>query len=294
MERDRPTRETLTRLTPPMRRYAHALLASLPAAPQHGAEARARRADQDADELVRQALLGVWRGGGGDGDERGLRLALYRRIASLANEFLSCAEDAQVVGELAAVRRRPRRGRFCAPARAMASLPLDLRAIIALTALERLDYRAIGEVLDMPAERVLARLAVARAKIASEISGRRRPHLFVAAAPAAGGEASQADLHGYADNLLEPTRRAEVRLRLAARPELARRAAEWRRQNDALLLAYRPLLRQPPPPWLNFSALEVRKEAGKNKAGRKRGLLAGLAALLPFSSGRWRAAPRPF
>lgn len=281
MERHRPTRETLIRLTPPMRRYAHALLASA-------------RADEDADELVRQALLGVWRGGDAAGDERGLRFTLYRRIASLADEFMSCAEDAQDAAEYAAAGRRPRRGRFCAAAHALASLPLDLRAVVALAALERLDYHAIGEVLDMPAERVLARLAVARAQIASEVSGRRRPHLFVVAARPSVGAARQADLHGYADNLLEPARRAEMRLFLATRPELARRAAEWRRQNDALLLAYRPLLRQPPPPWLNFAALELKAAAGKKTAPKSRSFLAGLVALLQFASGRWRAAPRPF
>ena len=48
-------------LTPRLRRYAHALLCSWPASPRSG-EAGSR-VDQDADDLVHEAMLGFWRAG---------------------------------------------------------------------------------------------------------------------------------------------------------------------------------------------------------------------------------------
>jgi DNA-directed RNA polymerase specialized sigma24 family protein len=269
-------REDIASLTTSLRRYAHALLGRWPA---RDARAGGRRADQDADDLAQEALLGFWRAGLLPRDEAkaaqppgALRLALLRCMTALAREFLRRDEDAE--GLLSGARDAPpRRGARHFPwspeARALPRLAFESRALLALAALERLDYDDIGAVLDMSAGQALAKLACARAQLASEIAGVREPHLRAAVG------VCDAELHGYADDLLERGRRAEIAALLEWDAEAARRVDGLRRGAERLRGAFATLEAEPLPATLNFDPpAPVRRRPLKR---RRSGLLAWLA-----------------
>jgi DNA-directed RNA polymerase specialized sigma24 family protein len=281
--------------TPRLRRYAHALLGSWPAPPRgaHGVGAQGAGApvDQDADDLVHEALLGFWRAGlrrtsaiaGRNAPcslGEALRIALLRRVTALARDHIALKARVILTGSGRKEASEPpsdAQGHFAwAPeARALPQLTLDLRAPLALIALEQLDYAQAGAVLDMPAERILARLAVARARLAGAISGEARSHLLAlpsradamveAAAGWSGGPLSEGELHRYVDDLLDSRRRDEVAALLEARPDISRRASEWRRQSERLRRAFEPLMREPLPLLLNFTTPE-RSDRDRNVA----------------------------
>ena len=273
-----------------LRRYAHALLAAWPR-DDGGASPRA---DQDADDLAQKALLDVRRGGSAAGPA--CDAVLFRRATALARRhFAGKAAEIHVGGQIreqAASGEWPGHfssGHFAwAPeARALPRLPLDLRAILALVALERLSYAEAGRVFDIPGERALARLAVARARLASEISGAGRPHL-VALAPG-DHNAAESDLHRYADDLLDEERGAEIAAFLDSSPEAARRVAEWRRQSERLRGAFAPLMALPLPPSLDFAAPEVFARP-RRRAATGHGVFHRLGAL--FAAPAEWATPR--
>lgn len=58
--------------------------------------------------------------------------------------------------------------------RAMAGLPEEQRAVLALVAIEGLSYREAAEVLDVPIGTVMSRLARARAALADRLAERKR------------------------------------------------------------------------------------------------------------------------
>jgi anti-sigma factor RsiW len=72
---------------------------------------------------------------------------------------------------------------------------------------------------------------------------------------------TEAELQAYADDRLEPERRAAVDAWLAARPEEAERIADYRRLGEAMRAAYDPVLAQPVPqrfirtrrPWKRYA-----------------------------------------
>lgn len=303
---------------PRLRRYAHALLGSWPVAPRGGVEKRPC-VDQDADDLVHQALIGFWRAGFRKGgtfegalrDEAvlhgpGMRIALLRRVTVLARaHFARKARDILELGGVRIAEIEPSPGEnahfaWAPEARALPQLELELRAILALVALERLDYAQAGAVLDMSADRALARLAVARAHLASAIAGESRSHLMAAPVVAPGQfnpcrPITDADLHLFVDDLLDQTRRAEVVAMLESHPEPMRRASEWRRQGARLRRAFEPLLSEPLPLSLNFVAPERfpdRASDGRRAYRAGDHIFKRLAALLaPVNSSQ--AARRP-
>ncbi|HUO54508.1 MAG TPA: hypothetical protein VMU18_07200, partial [Rhodoblastus sp.] len=177
--------DAIVSITPQLRRYAHAALGCWPPAPRRPGETRPR-VDQDADDLVHDALLDCWRAGarrqGDAGADDGLRLALYARVTALArlhvarNAAQSLAASGQ--DDVAEAPAAPMTHIPWAPElAALPRLALDLRALLALVTLERLTYAQAGAVLDMAEDQVLARLTVARARFASEIAGVVRTHL---------------------------------------------------------------------------------------------------------------------
>jgi len=235
-------RETIGSLTLSLRRYAHALLGRWPVVQAVGARSRA---DQDADDLTQAALLGFWRAGLMQADAStqpsgALRLAALRCLTRIAREFVGDDAPADLDGGRAHFPWAPE-------ARALPRLSFDSRALLALAALERLDYDDIGTVLDMSASQALTRLARARAELSSEITGHRQPHLRQASC------LCEADLHSYADDLLEPERRAEIAALLEQDAQAARRAAEWRRGAERLRGAFATLEAEPLPATLDFS-----------------------------------------
>jgi RNA polymerase sigma factor (sigma-70 family) len=282
-------REFLITLTPQMRRYAHALMGGWPCAPSRDGERP--RPDQDADDLVQEALLGFWRASGEGAPfalfpRASLRLAVYRRITALARERLPVRRleeaAARADGATQAERASPARHYAWAPeASALPRLSLEQRALLALAALERLTYAEIAETLDMDEGQILPRLAVARARMSSELSGAARAHLEPALCgdgPApAGGPITQADLHMFVDDALDLERRDEVSRWLEDQPEATRRAAEWRRQAERLRAAFEPLSRMPAPLSLNFSMPDPAFWA-ERRAVRQRGFFARLGA----------------
>ncbi len=304
-------RDFLAQTAPQLRRYAHALLGSWPAAPVGGAGRP--RADQDADDLVQQALLGFWRarsepiesmknGARLAADpaaffrfER-MRLALYHRVTALARERLenrdlgrpvqACEADEGGAAPRGSKTAQAIHFPWAPEARALPRLSFDLRALLALVTLERLSYEQAAEALDMPNDLVLPRLSVARARLASELCGRARPHLIAADPPPAdapalpGGPATESDLHRFIDNLLGEDRRAEIGLYLESRREAKRRADEWRRNGERLRRAFEPLTREPLPPSLNFFTTISTAQTEPRDGKRRRGIFAGLAAML--------------
>jgi DNA-directed RNA polymerase specialized sigma24 family protein len=253
-------RENIVSLTPSLRCYAHALLGRWPLADRRVVGRIG--ADQDADDLAHVALLGFWRAGLApldDGSapampEGALRLALLRCITSLARAALrqSVAEQAEApdLDDKDLLDPAPKRTRYFPwgpEARALPRLPFESRAVLALAALEQLNYDEIGQVLDMSAGQALAKLARARGQMANEVSGESRPFLRAA------GQVAEADLHLFADDLLEESRRAEVEALLQTDSDSARRAGEWRRGAERLRGAFAGLLREPVPVTLNFA-----------------------------------------
>jgi DNA-directed RNA polymerase specialized sigma24 family protein len=321
--------------TPRLRRYAHALLGSWPAPPRgaqprgagaQGAETRASGAksaaapiDQDADDLVHEALLGFWRAGlrrtsavSGKNAPcslgEALRIALLRRVTALARaHFARKARETLASDDRneTSLSHADGQGHFAwAPeARALPQLTLDLRAPLALVALEQLDYAQAGAVLDMPADRILARLAVARARLAGAISGETRSHLLALPSPPdatveaacswSGCPLTEGELHRFVDDLLDSRRKDEIAALLAARPDMSRRANEWRRQSERLRRAFEPLMREPLPLLLNFTTPE-RSERDRNGARGAGGR--ALQRLVEFLTApeQARTAPRPF
>jgi DNA-directed RNA polymerase specialized sigma24 family protein len=329
--------------TPRLRRYAHALLGSWPAPPRgaqpRGAETQAAETrasgsksvaapiDQDADDLVHEALLGFWRAGirktsavAGKNAPcslgETLRIALLRRVTALARAHLARKareipasgdrDEASLSQAGASLSQADALGHFAwAPeARALPQLTLDLRAPLALVALEQLDYAQAGAVLDMPADRILARLAVARARLAGAISGEARSHLLAlpsppdataeAAAGWSGCPLTEGELHRFVDDLLDLRRKDEIAALLAARPDMSRRASEWRRQSERLRRAFEPLLREPLPLLLNFTTPERSDRdriAARGAGGRA---LQRLVEFLSAPESQARTAPRPF
>ena len=290
-------RKILAQATPRMRRYAHALLGRWPVAPD-GSTGRPRP-DQDADDLAHQALLGFWRDGSAKIETRAagarLWLALYHRVTVLARERLAGGND----GERLARRHSEPQIHFAwAPeSYALLLMPFDLRSLLALVILERLTYEQAGEVLDMPGESALARLAVARARFASLMSGEARTHLL-AVEPAEPPSTicrpvTECDLHLYVDDLLDQFRRAEIFLFLETRLEAARRTDEFRRHAERLRQAFEPLLREPLPVSLDFSAPDSGLQSKRRSEKLHGRFFAGLASLVAPSSGRSDPAPRP-
>jgi DNA-directed RNA polymerase specialized sigma24 family protein len=273
-------RETVASLTPCLRRYAHALLGRWPI-PESRAGA-GRRADQDADDIAQEALLGFFRAGLLRRDGGGLtaqpscavKLALLRCVTRLTREAslgAATVEEAEGGGGARRDRRRPPQKHYpWAPeARALPRLSFESRALLALAALERLDYEEIGAVLDMSADQALVKLARARAEFASELTGFRQSHLRPASA------VCEADLHGYADDLLTPRRHDEIAALLRRDDEAARRAQEWRRGAERLRGAFAALEAEPLPANLNFDRPPARRRAAPRRFWRR--LLAWVA-----------------
>jgi len=264
--------ESVLSLTLSARRYAHALLGRWPVA--EGVAGGRRRADQDADDLAHQGLLSFWRAGLLSCEELAeqppgaLRLALLRRLTRMAGELVrnagAAGYDRQAAGG-GGDRRFARHFPWAPEALALPRLPFESRAVLALAALERLDYDAIGLVLDMSAAQALARLARARAELTSALSGRRQPHLRAAA------HMCESDLHGYADGVLAPERRAEVEGWLERDAEAARRVAQWRRDGERLRGAFATLDAEPLPAILNFRppVLAARRNPSARKLWRR-------------------------
>ena len=65
---------------------------------------------------------------------------------------------------------------------------------------------------------------------------------------------SERDLHGLADNRLEPSRRIEVEAALDERPDLSEQVEAWRLQNQQMHQAYDAVLDEPVPARLNETA----------------------------------------
>ena len=282
--------EAFVGAAPRLRRYVHALLAAWP----RGDGGLSPRADQDADDLAQKALLDVRREGSAAGPPRDA--VLFRRATVLARRHVAGKAGKILAGgghlrEEAVSGDSPshfssRHFAWAPEARALPRLPLDLRAILALVALERLSYAEAGRALDIPEERALARLAVARARLASEISGAGRPHLV--ALVAGGRNEAESDLHRYADDLLDEARGAKIAAFLETSPEAARRVAEWRRQSERLRGAFAPLMELPLPPSLDFAAPEAFSQP-RRRAAPGRGVFRRLGAL--FAAPAQRAAP---
>ncbi len=277
--------EAIVGAAPRLRRYAHALLAAWP----RGDGGLSPRANQDADDLAKKALLDIWRerSAAGHAGEQACDAVLFRRATALARRHFAdaAAEILDAAGrDSAKAASGESAGHFAwAPeARALPRLPLDLRAILALVVLERLSYAEAGRALGIPQQRALARLVVARARLASEISGASRPHL-VALAPGARNEA-ESDLHRYADDLLDEDRSAEIAAFLETSPEAARRVAEWRRQSERLRRAFAPLMALPLPPSLDFATPETFALPRRREA-RTRGVFRRLGALFAAPAG---------
>jgi DNA-directed RNA polymerase specialized sigma24 family protein len=267
-------RENVASLTKSLRRYAHALLGRWPVADARVGDRS--RADRDADDLAHEALIGFWRAGLlepiANRPDGAIKLALLRCVTALARKALPYGQDLEQdldefplfpPGETSAdpFRRAPRHVPWSPEARALPRLPFESRALLALAALERLDYEDIGAVLDMSTGQALTKLARARTLLASEMTGINQPFLRTACG------VCEAELHAYADDLLEPSRRAEIAALLEVDCEAAGRAELWRRGAERLRGAFATLEAEPLPATLNFDPPV--KAAGRGRSARK-------------------------
>ncbi|MEH3085521.1 MAG: anti-sigma factor [Xylophilus ampelinus] len=105
--------------------------------------------------------------------------------------------------------------------------------------------------------------------------------------PPAGGPAppvAEADLHAFADGLLDPARHAAVDAFLDAHPDARERVEDWRAQNRALRALLDPVLAEPLP-------LRLPLAPGAVPAGRwrmpGRALAAGVAVALASGGAAW-------
>src|SRR5689334_11922975 len=83
---------------------------------------------------------------------------------------------------------------------------------------------------------------------------------------------SEAELHAYADGLVDEARRAQIDAWLAERPEEAERVASWKRVDEDLRALFDPVLAEPVPEPL----LRAAQDAAPR--GRVRWRAAALAA----------------
>jgi anti-sigma factor RsiW len=73
------------------------------------------------------------------------------------------------------------------------------------------------------------------------------PPVPVALESGSGAPVTEADLHGYVDRQLTPSRRAEVEVFLSTRPVDLERVRDWQRQNDLLREQYGAIVDEPLP-----------------------------------------------
>lgn len=91
------------------------------------------------------------------------------------------------------------------------------------------------------------------------------------------------DLHAYADDALDPSRRLEVEAYLSDHPEIARRVAFYVRQNQSLHEALAPLAQAPIPPALNLERMIVARRQALTR--RWRSAMATAAAVVLVALG---------
>jgi anti-sigma factor RsiW len=90
---------------------------------------------------------------------------------------------------------------------------------------------------------------------------------------------TEADLHGYVDGQLTPSRRAEVEHYLASRPDEWQRVQAWQQQNELLRGLLNPVLTQTIPARLLMTP--------KRRVYPWRGLAAGVAIAFISASSAW-------
>lgn len=94
-----------------------------------------------------------------------------------------------------------------------------------------------------------------------------------------GSPITEADLHGYVDQQLTPTRRAEVDQYLIDRPDEQLRVREWRQQNELMRSLLNPVLDEPLPMRIPLQP--------RNATFPWRGLAAGIAIAMISASSAW-------
>jgi anti-sigma factor RsiW len=94
---------------------------------------------------------------------------------------------------------------------------------------------------------------------------------------------TEADLHAYADGLLDDARRAEVDAWLATRPEQAAEIAAWQRQSEGIHALYDPVAAQQVPARLSPNAIAA--GLGRGSAWSWQGMAAAAAVLIALGIG---------
>ena len=96
-----------------------------------------------------------------------------------------------------------------------------------------------------------------------------------------------ADLNGFVDGRIEPSRGSALAESLAADPEAAARLHAWRRQNDSLRTLFASVLSEPVPVRLLPVAVSPPQAAGRRDrdAERPGGRVAGVVAPTPLGAG---------
>ncbi len=91
----------------------------------------------------------------------------------------------------------------------------------------------------------------------------------------------EADLHAYADGMLDERARAAVEAYLMDNPALAEEVEGWKQQNETLRTLYGPALAEPVPPRLDIHRIE---RANRISASRWGGMAAAAALLLTIGA----------
>jgi RNA polymerase sigma-70 factor (ECF subfamily) len=138
------TRTTVLEALPRLRRFARCLTGAAPA----------------ADSLVQTAVALALACGGGD--SRTLLRDGFRHCIALWDE-VTAGTPARAADGLQGVEG------------AMAALPVDQRAVLALVAVEDCSYETAAAILEVPIATVLARLARARAALADRMAEEAEP-----------------------------------------------------------------------------------------------------------------------
>jgi RNA polymerase sigma-70 factor (ECF subfamily) len=122
----------------------------------------------EVEDTLQETLIRVWQGSGGFGGRSTVSTWACRIALNLGISVLRGRKSGQYSQPLAVVETEAAwesRRRAEAVRKAVLTLPIHLRTVIALREFEALPYRTIAEILEIPIGTVMSRLHEARARL---------------------------------------------------------------------------------------------------------------------------------
>lgn len=173
-------------------------------------------------------------------------------------------------------------------AEAMNELDEQDRELLVLIALENLSYEQIGEIIRIPTQQVMNRLANARLSLRQALAT-HNPGLSERASRADTPHGREIEIHGYLDGELDGHHMADVDALVEYDEDAADRLLHYGIQGDLIRRLYAPLINRPIPHRMLAALAIAAKPARRGfRFGARRALIAGgVLALLVGSAAAW-------